>query len=300
MNDPVSETRRILEHCSNTSGRSVRICDSCELVMSSDDASELDAEFLKLKVDSLCSFSVVRTARVVDCAVSLTNEDISHKQFTSHNEMPLLLHLDPSSECENLPVKVYESMYQAASGASIFVNVDFVIDTSDSERVAVDYIMQSAASARDKLSSPLTAHVRTLKNAVSMLVERMRMMKIYLENVKSGSVPRNEAMLRSAASLLNQLPLLPFDEIKDEYYTHRDDARLVMFLARLTSGLHGADEIVKGFLSSDGIDEPSSASSWSARKASRGSTRERARGVRRANASADSKVPHAEGLRPHR
>ena len=255
------------------SGRTVRVCDSCELVMTPD-GSKLDDAFLRSKVQQIVQvFPSYELLGWWTAAPRLTAADMAiHQQLTAHNEMPLLLHLDPSSDCENLPVKIYESVFQAAINSSIFVNVDFVIDTSDSERVAVDYVMQSAATARERSSSALASHARTLKSAIGMLAERMRAIKTYLESVRSGSAPRNEVKLRAAASLLNQLPLLPFDEIKDEYCAQRDDARLIMYLARLTSGLHGADEVVRKYMSS-GMDagqgqgeEPTSTSSWSAKK----------------------------------
>ena len=255
-------------------GRNVNVCDSCELAVVEDDSKTIDVAYLKVKVEQyqqvfsdyeLLGWWVAKSGNLSE------DEMVIHKQICEHNELPLLLQLDVPAEdayvdAGELPIRVYESVLQA--NARIFINVDFVVDTSESERVAVDYIMAAAASASGEstAASALTSHAATIKSAVASLTARMKLLKSYLIDVKSGKTKRNHAMLRDAASLLHQLPLAAHGALAQVHGKRRDDAYLIAYLARLTTGLHAADEAVKCFM------DPSSASEAAASSSSASSS----------------------------
>lgn len=64
-----------------------------------------------------------------------------HKQLLPELESPLFLLMSPSSiaakASTNLPVKIYEFAVASTSSAE-FAEVDYVIETGEAERIAVD------------------------------------------------------------------------------------------------------------------------------------------------------------------
>ena len=54
-------------------------------------------------------------------------------------------------------------------------------------------------------------------NAISMLNQRAKILRAFLEATKAGKVPRDHAILRRIATLVNQLPAIDSAEFKQEF-----------------------------------------------------------------------------------
>ena len=75
------------------------------------------------------------------------------------NESPLFLVMDPSIQSENakrkLPVYLYESELHVLHGApkTLFVQIAFKIETSETEGIAIDHISKVAPTSDSNKSS---------------------------------------------------------------------------------------------------------------------------------------------------
>eukprot|EP00190_Bangiopsis_sp_CCMP1999_P005162 CAMPEP_0198733894 /NCGR_PEP_ID=MMETSP1475-20131203/49016_1 /TAXON_ID= ORGANISM="Unidentified sp., Strain CCMP1999" /NCGR_SAMPLE_ID=MMETSP1475 /ASSEMBLY_ACC=CAM_ASM_001111 /LENGTH=318 /DNA_ID=CAMNT_0044497265 /DNA_START=74 /DNA_END=1027 /DNA_ORIENTATION=+ len=146
---------------------------------------------------------------------------------------------DQNPLVKNLPF----SVYKMDSAAALFREVDFVFASSDSERVAVDHVIQHAPSNDSKGTSLVVQHLVTLHRAVSMLNVHMEVVQKYLEATARGEVPWHSGILRHAAEVCTLLPSMKLDSYSSAVLEETDNERIVAFLTGVTKILVINDEI---------------------------------------------------------
>ena len=155
-------------------------------------------------------------------------------------ENPLYLLLKPgalSADGETLPLAIYESQIhdnadQGGSVQTVFVGVDYTIDAMEPERIAVDHVSQVTPQGANQ--SPAIPHLNSLRSAIDTLVSRVDTLRNFLVATQNEEVPMNHPLLRQAASLCNQLPLMENDRLKQELLNESNDTTLVQYLTQLT------------------------------------------------------------------
>ncbi|RUS30626.1 hypothetical protein BC938DRAFT_479148 [Jimgerdemannia flammicorona] len=185
-----------------------------------------------------------------------------HKQFMDNNESPLFLQLDPASlnkerdgakdKSKSLPVSVYESTIEVLGGGqprSLFIRSQYKIETGEAERIAVDQLSKPTVSSAPgtSQSSTLIAHLTTQRNAINMLHTRIAVLHQYLLDAKAGIVPKDHDVLRQIASLCHRLPAIDSAEFREEFLTEYNDVLLTSYLATITKGVNGMNELVDKF-----------------------------------------------------
>ncbi|KAJ3090754.1 hypothetical protein HK102_002802 [Quaeritorhiza haematococci] len=180
-----------------------------------------------------------------------TSSDIHvHKQFLEHNESPLFLQLNPSGAVTSreLPISMYESIIDIVDGEPqmMFIKTQYKIETGEAERIAVDHVAH-AANTDAAQGSSLIAHLVSQRNAIKMLNARVNLLHQYVMDVESGVVPKDHNILRQIASLCNRLPTLNSPEFTQEFLVDYNDVLLTTYLATITKGTHGINELVDKF-----------------------------------------------------
>jgi len=176
------------------------------------------------------------------------------KQLLDINESPLYLIINPLGQSTNLgnsrelPISIYESGYQLINDEPrlLFSKVPYKIDTTDAERISVDYVANVTLSGSSENSS-LNSHLRGMHNAVKMLNIRVKILTNYLQAVAEGKTPAEHALLRQVASLVNLLPAFDSSKFRQELLHEYNDVLLVTYLASLTKSVNLTNEIVEKF-----------------------------------------------------
>lgn len=231
------------------SGISVHIYDSFELVHSTNESGEvvIDDDFVLKKIEHFTAiFPTYELLGWYSIGSDVVDDDLRiHRAVAVHNESPLLLMVDANirADSKELPIKVFESVVQVVRDlpTAIFVDVDFQIETVESERITIDHIVKGGGQNSE--ASSLTQHLGDLHNSVEMLTKRMRLLERYVRASKSGEVPRNGDVLRDIASLCNRLPVVDAAIFQEPFDKELEDAQLLTYLAMLTKATGSLKEM---------------------------------------------------------
>jgi COP9 signalosome complex subunit 6 len=195
-----------------TSEAGVSICDSVDInyTYTEDSVSILPGE-----VDSKSKLwtAVFTTYKLIGW-YSFGNEiNAMHNQVHEHisgftqDPIFMLINQEIVEESGVLPLKVYKINSQTPS-QNQFVEVEFVIETTDIEKISLDHITKSTpvpglSSLEVQNQSTLTS-LRILDNNVQTMVNVLR-------DMQSNKIPIDHTLLRQAAKICNSLP--PIDSM---------------------------------------------------------------------------------------
>ena len=151
--------------------------------------------------------------------------------MTDLNPNPIMLTLDPqSTDNETLPVNILETQV-TGSGDSMFVQLDFKIDTLEPERVCIDHISNQKPQTD---TSAIAEHSKSLKTALVVMRERIAAIQQFLADVRSGRKQAKPALMRRIASLCHLLPAGSSDSFKAALLNESNDSTLITYLAEIT------------------------------------------------------------------
>lgn len=182
-----------------------------------------------------------------------TLQDIlMHKQVCEINESPVFLLLSPQNRQSRLPISMYESVVDLIDGEAtlLFSAVAFSLETEEAERIGLDHMARLSAttSSSDVGASVASDHLRVQFNAVKMLRDRVRIIRDYVMDAKSGKVEWNSDILREAHSLSTRLPLVNSNQFKDDFYNQCNEVALMAYLGSLTKGTNTMNQFVNKFI----------------------------------------------------
>lgn len=171
-----------------------------------------------------------------------------HKQICEINESPVFIKLNPQGRHTELPVSVYESVIDLASGEAtmLFVELPYTLATEEAERIGLDHMARMSASESGE-SSLVAEHLQAQHSAIKMLHSRVRLILDYIKAVRDGKVAPNHEILREAYSLCHRLPVLSSDAFKAEYYNQCNDVDLMTYLGTITKGCNTINQFVDKF-----------------------------------------------------
>jgi len=229
------------------SGRKVEISNSFEILVNQE-VKQIDHEFLKKRLaqfqrvysqDEILGWYVTGKVEAYDIGI--------HQQIEQYNESPLLLILDPETKPgnQNLPISLLETTVKVVDDKPkiLFTRVSYSIETTEAERIAVDYLANVSTGGR----SMLTSHLSTLQSAIKMLNLRVKIITRFVQDTKNGTIPRDEGLLRSVNALCHLLPTIDTDKFKEDFLTEYNDALLVTYLATITKTTNAINEMIDKF-----------------------------------------------------
>jgi COP9 signalosome complex subunit 6 len=208
----------------------------------------------------------------------VTADDLAlHLQMTSFNEAPLFLQLSPSATLDAsskvLPLVAYQAEYHGAALA--FTRLGYKVETSESERVTADHVLNVAAQrgAGDESSCtsvlpsyefwsdwlppppplsppplpPPPHHHHASPAAVSLqlqvsaaavrgLAERLDTLAAYVAAVRAGSAAPNHSLLREISAVVGRVPVTDAPAFQRDLTSDVGDSLLLAYAASLTKG----------------------------------------------------------------
>lgn len=184
---------------------------------------------------------------------SLTaTEKAMYEQVVPENESPLLLLLDvhPEASAREIPMSLYETEYKVTGDGEPelkFLKTMYKIETSDSERLAVDHVARATNFTGDSGQSQLTSHLDSMFRAIKMLRMRVGIIIEYLNATQQKKVPENMAILRRISSLTHMLPAIDGDSFKQEFLDEYNDTMLLTYLASIMKASATVNELIDKF-----------------------------------------------------
>jgi COP9 signalosome complex subunit 6 len=235
-------------------GRKVEIFSSFECAVNPE--GQLDAEYLEARKNA----AKIVMPKYEVMGWYATGKDLSqtekvmYEQVLPLNESPLLLLLDvnPDPSAREIPMTLYETEYKAVGEGNPelkFLKTMYRIETSDSERLAVDHIARAtnAPSGGPGAQSQLTSHLDSMFRAIKMLRMRVGIIIEYLKATEQLQLPSNMALLRRISSLTHMLPAIDGDHFKQEFLDEFNDTVLLTYLASIMKASATVNELIDKF-----------------------------------------------------
>jgi len=235
-------------------GRQIEICNSFELVFSVVDGTiVIDQTYLHKKQEQFKKvFPTYDFLGWYSTGNQVQNADVAiHKQIMEINESPLYLLMDAPAclkpATKDLPITIFESELHMVEDnpTLLFVKIPYKIETGEAERISVDHIAKVTPTGGE--GSSLSGHLMHTHNAISMLNMRIKILVNFLEATKGGKIPKDHALLRRISMLTSQLPAIDNDAFRHEFINEYNDALLVTYLATVTKGSSGINELLDKF-----------------------------------------------------
>eukprot|EP00877_Chromochloris_zofingiensis_P010803 jgi/Chrzof1/5977/Cz16g22120.t1 len=237
------------------SGRTVDVSNSFEIkYATTEQGVQIDEPFLAKKQEQYKT--VFPKLDVVGWYVTGSRIEETHMQLHRKimelNESAVLLMLNPSVDHtrKDLPVDVYETEFHVVNGVPqfIFVHANYSVETSDAERIGVDQVAKILPSGKATGSEQLNAHLTGLHSAIKMLTAKVGVLQQYMHQISSGEVPFPHAIVRQVSSLVHSLPALDTPAFHKDYLVEYNDTMATLYLASVTKGVSGLNELVDKFM----------------------------------------------------
>jgi len=235
------------------SGRTVEILNAFELPTKTEDGRLIvNLDYLTTKLEQFKKvFATYELLGWYSTGKSVVPADMAiHQQISQFNENPLYLQMDAAgiSASRELPIFVFESELRLLNDTptQLFVRLNYKIETGEAERISVDHIAKISATGSSTGSS-LTAHLMGVHNAIGMLNTRVKILLNFLEATKAGKVEKDHSLLRSLASLCNQLPATDSQQFQHDFINEYNDALVVAYLASMTKGSNSMNDLIDKF-----------------------------------------------------
>jgi len=131
---------------------------------------------------------------------------------------------------DNIPVNSFQKMSHS-------------FGTDEAERITVSHVAADVSLVPVEYRNPATSYVVAIKNALMALEERISFIMMYLEDVKSGIVTSNHAILHDINELVNRLPVS--DSCHKELATENNNAMLITLLSQMTEAADSLNGLSK-------------------------------------------------------
>ncbi|KAI0786095.1 COP9 signalosome subunit 6 [Abortiporus biennis] len=232
-------------------GREVEIVNTFELAVEDDGLTVDQGFFIARKEQYKQVFPSIEFIGWYTVAPHPTSKHIAlHEQFTAYSSTPLLLVLQPSTVfvaassdlgSQALPFKAYEPTIEIRDRKtrSVFVEVNYKVETGEAERIAVDWTSRGGGSG-----TSYESHLQTQRAAVKMLHDRILLLVKYVSDVLAGQAVNDHATLRSLSALVASLPASEHKAFREEFDTEYEDVQLTAFLATLTKSANILNDLV--------------------------------------------------------
>lgn len=173
-----------------------------------------------------------------------------HRGLSEVTESLLYMLLNPAQAMtpgnRDLPILIHESEVHVVADTPTlrFVSVGYKIDSIESERIAVDHVAHILPSGDSNSGSALSQHLGTQHTAITMLTERVDIIRRYLKAVADGEVPADHELLRQIKSLCAKLPAMDTPSYHEEFLQDYNNTLLVTYLGSITKGMGSINELI--------------------------------------------------------
>lgn len=176
------------------------------------------------------------------------------KTLMNFSEQQLYLNFNTTltTSEETLPVDIYETHVIVSEN---FTNYEFrkaqySIETTDSERISVDFVSKKGAGTGD--SSQYTSEINNFLSALRLFKKRLALLVSLVEG--SQKIRNDRRIMRKVNEICNRIPVMPAYEIENKFNTEIGEELLVVLVSAMTKGSYHLGELVEKFQKIKDID----------------------------------------------
>jgi len=144
-----------------------------------------------------------------------------------------------------LPVDIYETHVTVTENFTNyeFRKVQFSIETTDSERISVDFVSRKGAGTGD--SSQYTGELNSFLSALRLFKKRLILLVSLVEG--NQKIRNDRKIMRKVNEICNRMPVMPAYEIEKRFNREIGEELLVVLVSAMTKGSYHLGELVEKF-----------------------------------------------------
>jgi hypothetical protein len=158
-------------------------------------------------------------------------------------ENPLLLLVNPHSEVAAAKRKIPYFIYEVVQGTKEFIQLDYLMASSDAEQIAVDGCAR-AVDPDAKISAASQGMVNSM-NAVQMLRGKINFIINVVQN--EPSVRQNQDFMRRLNQIVKSTPITAASDFDKQSYTEFADLQTLALMANVTKSCGQLQELINDF-----------------------------------------------------
>ncbi|KAJ8908576.1 hypothetical protein NDN08_005281 [Rhodosorus marinus] len=172
-------------------------------------------------------------------------------------EKPVFLLLDATKALKNeqsstgyfetIPITVNVATNVDDSEKLSFKQIPYNFLSTDSERIAVDHVVEHATSSDENSSDILLQHLKALRRSITMLKTRVDVISSYLEASQKGEIPWDARLMRAAAEVCRELPSMQLADYTRALSEEGENVKIVSYMTGVTKSVCHLDDLVKKF-----------------------------------------------------
>lgn len=133
----------------------------------------------------------------------------------------------------SLPTEAYFTQEETDSNGNIhrqFIHVPTTIGATEAEEVGVEHLLRDI---KDASQGQLSKQVHDKINGLKALANKLKEMRLYLENVINGKYRYNHLIIQNFQDIFNLLPNLQIEEMIKAFSIKSNDYMYVLYVSSL-------------------------------------------------------------------
>ncbi len=155
------------------------------------------------------------------------------REYTARD--PVFVIIDVRAGVKEIPTIAYTACDQVQTEGGkeiqrVFQHLPCVIEAEESEEVGVEHLLRDI---NDPSTSTLAMHIKQKLDGLGGIAGRLEDIKVYLQRVIDGKLPRNNQILYNLQNIFSLLPNLNVEELVRSMLVKSNDMCLAIYLSSL-------------------------------------------------------------------
>jgi 26S proteasome regulatory subunit N8 len=153
-----------------------------------------------------------------------------------------------------IPTEAYCTQEEVDDNGNLmrqFVHIPSSIGASEAEEVGVEHLLRDI---KDASQGQLSKQVGDKIQALKALTEKLKEMRVYLQNVLSGKFRYNHAIIHNFQDIFNLLPNLKVDQVVKNFSVKTNDYMHVIYISTLIRSVISLHNLINNKISTKEIE----------------------------------------------
>jgi 26S proteasome regulatory subunit N8 len=175
--------------------------------------------------------------------------------FRRYVDNPVFVIIDVRPDFVGVPFKAYATKEEVIEGKETrleFKHVPIQMGADEPEDMGVEHLLRDI---NDPSISSLANRIKRKMFALRTLQGKLEEMQTYLNAVLTGTIPKNNQILKKIQDIFNLIPNLSNDELAQAFLTKSNDMHLIIYLSSLVRSVISLHDLVNNKIKYKDIDE---------------------------------------------
>jgi 26S proteasome regulatory subunit N8 len=173
------------------------------------------------------------------------NDLAIHEVFRAYTSNPVYVIVDVKPQQHKIPTEAYYSKEEIADESSepkmAFQHLPSEIGAVEAEEIGVEHLLRDI---KDTTVSSLSTQITEKIASLAQLEQRLAEIRTYCDNVLSGKLPINHAIMYLLQDVLNLLPNLSIREMATALTTRTNDRMAVIYVSSLIRSVIALHDLI--------------------------------------------------------